>query len=215
MDNTGDLSTQVMFLFAEEEWICENRSLEIPAQQNLNLSRSQDVLGREIRQLDPLLEEVVSDPVHVFVNSASSGLLICRFLAFFLACIEAALSNVIILFGSIDLSKELDECSARLFGQLLERPLDSPGFNLSETNTGPLQDVLVCYDVGDVVNRAYLSGFRLTTVLSSFSTFTSRFLTRYVNIFRLYYLLRGSLDLVNIGLQRGSNFGVVVNLFNL
>jgi len=52
-----DLSSQEVFLSAEEERVSKYGSLEVAAQEDLDLAGSADVRGGQVGQLGPLLED--------------------------------------------------------------------------------------------------------------------------------------------------------------
>lgn len=164
-----------MFLFAKEEWVSEDRSLEITCKQNLDLSCSKNVLWCKIRKLDPLLKKVVSDPVDIFVYTSATRLLICWLFSFFFSCFQTSFSNEVVLLCAINLSEETYETGSRLLCQLLKWLLDSPWFDFTEPNTSPLVDVLVCNYISDVVDGSNLSSLRFSTFFA-LSTLTSGFL---------------------------------------
>lgn len=69
--NTSNLSSEIVLLFAKEEWISDDVSLKVSSEQNFNLSSSVDVLRCKIWQLHPLSKGVVTDPIDKFIDTAS------------------------------------------------------------------------------------------------------------------------------------------------
>jgi len=105
-----------VLLFAEEERVGEDWSLEVTSEQYLYLTSSLNVPWCEIWELCPLLKDTVGDPVNKFVNTTATGLLVCwlvvsAFAAFF-SSIKSAFSNVVVFLDTRDLSKEADKTSA-------------------------------------------------------------------------------------------------------
>ena len=63
MTDSGNLSSQVILLFAEEEWVGVNVSLQITSEKDLDGSGGQDVLWLEIGQSSPLRSGAGGNPV--------------------------------------------------------------------------------------------------------------------------------------------------------
>ena len=102
-----------------------------------------------IRQLDPVLEEGIRHPVHVFVATGASQLLACV-LRLFLALIKLSLNDPVVFLSSVDLSPESKLSSSRHQGKLFHAFLQLIYFLFSEVNSGPLEHASFLNDIWHV-----------------------------------------------------------------
>ena len=83
MGNTSNLCAQVMFLLSEEEWVGVDGTIQVTGEQNLNLARSFDVGGTQIRKTSPFsLQAIVCNVVGEPVHTGTTWLLDSRCTAF-------------------------------------------------------------------------------------------------------------------------------------
>lgn len=112
LGNSRYLSSQVISLFSEEEWICENGALQISREQYLNLSGSLNVSWSQIWKFGPFFQDAISNPVGKFVDTSAFCFLIRGFsfctLTSFFAAFDRTLSYIIIFLSSSNFSKETD-----------------------------------------------------------------------------------------------------------
>ena len=121
--DSGNLSTQVVFLFPEEVWVGEDWSLKITCQQYLDLSWSFDVSWGEVWKLGPFLQDAVSNPVDKLVDAWATSLLVSRlglstFTSFF-SSLKCAFCNIVILLSPWDFTKEPNKACSRFFWKRL------------------------------------------------------------------------------------------------
>lgn len=181
MNNTSDLSSQIVLLSTEEEWVSKDRSFEVTSEQNLNLTRSLNIGRGEIWEFGPLLEYTVCDPVGKLINTSSFSFLISRAtftLASFFTTFNNTFSDIIVFLRSRNLAKEADRTCARLLGKCFQTSLYSPCFNLAEADASPLIDFGVGDQISNVTNRTDL-------LCLSFTTFFA-FLTGRLFLNRIY-----------------------------
>ena len=74
MHNPSELSSQVVLLLAEEEWVGVDISFQVTREKNLNLTRGNQVLVRKVWQTFPLREGVLRDIVSQFIDTSAAGL---------------------------------------------------------------------------------------------------------------------------------------------
>lgn len=104
------LSEEVPFL-TWEGWAAVDLGVEVTSKSNLDLSCDHKSLWLGLWQLNPVLEEVVSDPEDVGVGTLTSLLLELVGWKLLLE-VEGALGNPVILMASIDLTEESETLSS-------------------------------------------------------------------------------------------------------
>ena len=169
MNNTSDLCSQIVLLSTKEEWIGKDGSLQVASEENLNLTGSLDVSRCQVRKLDPLIEDVISDPVSELINTSALSLLISGTaftLTTFFATLDNTFSNVIILLSASDLSEETDRTSAELLSEVLQASLDPPCLNLTESDASPLIDLRVSNQISNVPDGTDLLSLGLTALFA-------------------------------------------------
>lgn len=74
MSDSSNLSSEEVSLLSGEGRASVQRSIQISSHQMLDRLRSNDMVRVSVWKLDPVLKDVVGDPIHLLVDSFSSGL---------------------------------------------------------------------------------------------------------------------------------------------
>jgi len=105
MSNPCNLGPQVMPLFPIKDWVAVNRCVQVAAEDMLDETGLLDLLGSDLRELDPVLEDAVGDPVHELIGAHASGLYL-RVLGFLLCLFKHSLHDQVVSLLSVNLAPE-------------------------------------------------------------------------------------------------------------
>jgi hypothetical protein len=105
-----------MLLLTREGWAGVDRRSEFSGEHLLDRHGCDDVLRLHIGQLNPIADELVSNPEHCSVT-AGTALLLKLALQWLILTVQSALSNPVIGTGAEDLTKELERFGASDLGQ--------------------------------------------------------------------------------------------------
>ena len=167
--DTGDLSSQVVLLFSEEEWVSNDVTLETTCEENFDRSGGYDILWFQIWKHGPVFEGGTSDPIGFLVNTGSLGLHIGRCWVFFVVwgvwifTLEIAFGDIVVFLGTSDFTKESNILCTSIFGlKLYEWFLQPIKLCLSKTDSSPLVNECVLEEVwnsADCINWSWVTFF--------------------------------------------------------
>lgn len=87
-----------------ERWISNHFGIQVSCEQAFDLASGQNPFGLAVRQLNPVVNKIVGDPVNELINSTSS-----RFSeSLFLFMVEDATDNPVVGLFAKDFSSEPD-----------------------------------------------------------------------------------------------------------
>lgn len=167
--DTGDLSSQVVLLFSEEEWVSNDVTLESTCEEDFDRSGGYDILWFQIWKHGPVFEGGTSDPIGFLVNTGSLGLHIGRCWVFFVVwgvwifTLEIAFGDIVVFLGTSDFTKESNILCTSIFGlKLYEWFLQPIKLCLSKTDSSPLVNECVLEEVwnsADCINWSWVTFF--------------------------------------------------------
>ena len=105
MRNPCNLGPQEVSFFPREGRVTINDGIQVACKDVFNKSCDLNVVRLHVWQLNPVLERVVSHPVHPSVHSLASLLRVVVLLLFLLG-VELTLNYPVVFLGSVELSPE-------------------------------------------------------------------------------------------------------------
>jgi hypothetical protein len=72
-EDSSELGTEEMSLLTRERWVRVDLSVEVTSHDMLDQTGKSDILRLAFGQLNPIVQEVVSDPVYVGVNTSTTS----------------------------------------------------------------------------------------------------------------------------------------------
>ena len=137
-----------MSFLAREGGVAIDGSVEVPGDNMLDLSHSLDLLRGGVWELDPILKEVVINPIDELVDAFTAALMRpVRPLLF--GGIEDTLNNPVISLDTKDLAPESETRSSTQNSQSLECLLELVGLFLTEGDASPFENACLIHHVGD------------------------------------------------------------------
>lgn len=165
--DTGDLGSQIVLLFSEEEWVGDDVTLETTSEEDLDGSGGYDILWFQIWKHGPVFKGRASDPISFLVNTGSLGLHLGRCWVFFVVwgvrifTFEITFSDIVVFLGTSDLTEESNIlCTSGLGLKLYERLLEPIELSLAETDSSPLVNISVLEKVwhsADCLNWSWVT----------------------------------------------------------
>lgn len=156
MVDTGDLSSQVVLLLSEEEWVSNDVALEATSEENFDRSGGYEVLWFQIWKHGPVFEGGTGDPISFLVNTSALGLHLSGCWVFFVVwgvwifTLEITFGDVVVFLGTSDFTKESNILCTSILGlKLYEGFLQPIKLCLSKTDSSPLVNEGVLEEVWD------------------------------------------------------------------
>lgn len=122
MVDTGDLSSQVMLLLSEEEWVCDDVTLEATSEEDFDRSGGYEILWLQIWKHGPVSEGGTSDPISFLVNASALGLHLSRCWIFLVVwgvwifTLEITFGDIVVFLGTSDFTKESNILRTSILG---------------------------------------------------------------------------------------------------
>lgn len=136
--NSCELRAKQVLLPTRERWAGVDLGREVAGHLLLDELGSDEVLRLGVGKLNPVADDVVSDPEDGGIDTGTALLLLLVSRGLLLAG-EYALCNPVVRLAAEDLAEQLDLLATRDDGQTLQRLLDEEVSVLAEANTGPLE----------------------------------------------------------------------------
>jgi len=137
VENTSELSTKEMSLFTGEFRVRFNFSVQVTGEDVLNLHSVSDMLRSAVGKLNPIIKEIISDPVNELVNTSTTSFNILR--ENFTLIVKASTEYPVILFSTVDFTYKTDLIGSAHDAQTFDRVLKLIGVFFTETNVSPFE----------------------------------------------------------------------------
>ena len=142
MLDSGKLSSEQVALGAWERRVAVDFGIQIASHEFLNQPGCDDVLRLRVRELNPIVLQVMSDPKHRSVDSFASGLLL-RIPWYLLQLIELSEGNPVVSVQTFDLAVEPDPVGVAHLRKSLNRSLNQNVGILAEADSRPFKHLCV------------------------------------------------------------------------
>lgn len=112
----------------------------------LDQAGKSDVLRLALRQLDPVIEQTVSDPEYICVNTFTTGLNLFIFVLF-LNMSEGTLNDPVVLHATKDFTYETKACRSTHLCKVLKSLRKSIGEFITEGDSCPLEHLRLFFQI--------------------------------------------------------------------
>lgn len=169
MENTGQLGSEQVSLLTRELGVSLNFGAQVSGEDVLDLHGGGDVLRLALGKLNPVVKEVIGDPVNELVETSATLLNIGS--KDFSLISEASTDHPVVSLSSINFSEEPDLVSATHDAETLDGVLELVSVLFSETNVSPLEHLSLLSEVGkaDLLRLNFLLGAKGDTVHQVFA----------------------------------------------
>ena len=143
-----------MSLLSGELGVGSDFSVQVSGEDVLDLHGPSDVLGSAVGELNPVVKEVIGDPVNELVDSSTTLFNVGR--EDLTLVIKASTEDPVVLLSSINFTNETNFVGSAHDAQTLDGVLELVGVLFSEANVGPLEHL----SLFGKVRKADLLGLR-------------------------------------------------------
>lgn len=139
MSQSSQLRPQKVTLLAWERRTAVYVGIQVTGEHVFDHSGDENLLGLHVRQLNPVLQQVVSYPVDERVRAITPLFLAFLRRLFHEVLWKCAADNPVVFVDSVDFAEQFQACGTAHLRQLLHRLLQQHDLLLAEANARPFQ----------------------------------------------------------------------------
>jgi hypothetical protein len=169
VENTSQLGSEQVSLLTREFGVSLNFGTQVSSKDVLDLHRGSDVLRLALGKLNPVVKEVIRDPVNELVETSATLLNFGS--EDFSLISKASTDHPVVSLSSINFSEESDLVSATHDAETLDGVLELVSVFFSETNVSPLEHLSLLSEVGkaNLFRLNFLLGAKADTIHQVFT----------------------------------------------
>jgi hypothetical protein len=133
-------------LLTRERRVGSDVGIEVTSEYTLDKARSLDLVRLGVGQLNPIVEEVIGNPVNENVAASATAF---KTMVDVVVASELSAHNPVVLLSSEDFTSESELVSTTHSSKFLHGALDLVVVHLSEVNTSPCEHLSLFFEVRD------------------------------------------------------------------